>query len=141
MTTITVRSRDGFQQEIIAGDHVVFVDEPTSVGGDDTGPTPYELLLGALGTCTSITLRMYAQRKGIDLQAVEVDLTHTKDYAKDCADCADQNVRLDRISVRLTLKGNLSDGERRRLLDIAKRCPVHQTLKSSMEISHEAIHA
>jgi putative redox protein len=136
MTTITVRSITGYQQEVIAGDHVIYVDEPVDIGGHDTGPSPYELLLGALGSCTSITVTMYAQRKGWDLQQVEVELTHTKDHAQDCIDCAEKNVKLDRISLKLNFKGDLDDQQRARLMEIAKRCPVHQTLTSAIEIRH-----
>ncbi|MBV9787106.1 MAG: OsmC family protein [Chloroflexi bacterium] len=134
-TTVTVRSTNRYQQEIIAGDHIVFVDEPIDVGGDDTGPNPYELLLGALGSCKSITCIMYAQRKGWDLQGVEVDLTHTKDYAHDCETCVDQDVKLDRIKVKIVFKGNLDDDQRARLKEISKRCPIHQTLINKIDIS------
>lgn len=137
MSTITVRSIDGYQNEIIAGDHVVFVDEPADVGGNDTGPNPYELLLGALGACTSITVTMYAARKKWDLQQVQIDLDLDRNYAQDCADCAEKDTKLDRVTVRVGLRGNLDDQQRQRLFDIAKRCPVHQTLKSSFRIEHE----
>ena len=136
MLTITVRSVAGYQQEIIAGDHVLFADEPVAAGGDDTGPNPYELLLGALGACTSITLEMYARRKGWDLKHVEVELTHTKDYAKDCEDCPDKPTRIDRITRRIRLGGALDAEQRQRLMEIAKRCPVHQTLTGgNVEVS------
>jgi putative redox protein len=133
-TTVTVRSTQRYQQEIIAGDHIVFADEPSSVGGDDTGPNPYELLLGALGSCKAITVIMYAQRKGWDLQAVEVELTHSKDYAADCEACVDRDVKLDRIRVTISFKGDLNDEQRLRLKEIAKRCPIHQTLTSKIDI-------
>jgi putative redox protein len=135
MTIVTVRNIRGYQQEIIAGDHVMFADEPVEIGGDDTGPNPYELLLGALGACKAITVRMYAQRKGWDLQSVEVELQHSKDYAKDCESCPDQDVKLDRIMVKTTFTGNLDDTQRRRLKEIAGRCPVHQTLTGRVEIT------
>jgi putative redox protein len=128
MSTITVRNHTGYQQEIIAGDHVVFADEPVNIGGDDTGPSPYELLLGALGSCTAITMRMYAQRKGWPLQDIEIELSHAKDYRKDCEDCADSNVKIDRIVRKITLKGDLDDTQRARLMEIARRCPLHQSL-------------
>jgi putative redox protein len=128
MTTVTVRSVRGYQHEIIAGDHVIFADEPIDVGGDDTGPNPYELLLGALGACTAITISMYADRKGWKLEQVEITLTHRRDYARDCAACADAEVKLDRITRRITVHGDLDDTQRARLMDIARRCPVHRTL-------------
>jgi putative redox protein len=128
MSTITVRNQTGYQQEIIAGDHVIFADEPVSIGGDDTGPSPYELLLGALGSCTAITIRMYAQRKGWPLKDIEIELSHSKDYRKDCEDSADNNVKIDRIVRKITFKGDLDDTQRARLMDIARRCPLHQTL-------------
>lgn len=133
-TTVTVRSVNHYQQEIIAGDHILFADEPANVGGDDTGPNPYELLLGALGSCKAITVTMYAQRKGWDLQGVEVELSHSKEYAADCAACVENPVKLDRIKVKLAFKGNLDDDQRQRLKEIAKRCPVHQTLTSQIDI-------
>lgn len=128
MSTITVRNQTGYQQEIIAGDHVIFADEPVNIGGDDTGPSPYELLLGALGSCTAITIRMYAQRKGWPLKDIEIELSHSKDYRKDCEDCADNNVKIDRIVRKITFKGDLDDTQRARLMEIARRCPLHQTL-------------
>ncbi len=128
MSLITVRNHTGYQQEIIAGDHVVFADEPIGIGGDDTGPSPYELLLGALGSCTAITMRMYAQRKGWPLKEIEIELSHSKDYRKDCEDSADNNVKIDRIIRTIKLGGDLDDTQRTRLMDIARRCPLHQTL-------------
>ncbi len=128
MTTITVRSQRGYQQEIIAGDHVVFADEPVSAGGDDIGPNPYELLLGALGACTSITVRMYADRKGWPLQAIEVELSHQKNYRQDCESSPNKKVKIDRITRRIRLTGSLDPVQRERLMEIARRCPVHQTL-------------
>lgn len=138
MASVTVRTIDDYQQEIIAGDHVLWADEPTDIGGDDTGPTPYELLLGALGACTSITLSMYARRKGWDLRKVTVDLEHSNDYRKDCENCADSEVQLDRITVRLRLEGELDEAQRKRLMEIAERCPVNQTFRRGMRIEHYA---
>lgn len=140
MTTVRVRSRDGYQQEIITGDHILFADEPLDVGGDNTGPNPYALLLGALGACTAITMQMYARRKGWDLQHVEIGLTHGKDYAQDCADCMQKNVKIDRIMRKIKLIGNLDAAQRERLMEIARRCPVHQTLTAGhIEVADEEI--
>src|SRR4030095_9481305 len=108
----------------LARSHRLAADEPLEVGGTDTGPTPYELLLGALGACKSMTTLMYAQRKGWDLQGVNVELTHSRDYRKDCEDCPDRGARIDRITVALTFQGNLDEGQRARLREIAGRCPV-----------------
>ena len=139
MTTVTVRSRQNYQQEIISGDHFVFADEPLSVGGDDTGPNPYELLLGALGACTSITLQMYARRKSWPLEAVEVELTHRRDYAKDCEECAEQEARIDVVEVKIGFRGDLDDEQRRRLHEIAQRCPVNQTLGRGIRTVHSEL--
>jgi putative redox protein len=136
MTTITVRSRHNYQQEIIAGDHIIFADEPVDVGGDDTGPNPYELLLGALGACTSITLQMYAKRKGWPLEGVEVELIHRRDHARDCEECAETETRIDVVELRLDLKGDLDAAQRTRLHEIAQRCPVNQTLTRGIRTIH-----
>ena len=136
MTTVTVRSLHHYQQEIVAGDHILFADEPFDAGGDDTGPKPYELLLGALGACTSITLQMYAKRKGWPLEGVEVELTHNKDYTKDCEECERDDARLDKVQIAVTLQGDLDDSQRARLLEIAERCPVNKTLSAGLKITH-----
>jgi len=136
MTTVTVRSQHNYQQEIVAGDHFIFADEPVDIGGDDTGPNPYALILGGLGACTSITLQMYARRKGWPLEGVEVELMHGRDYAKDCADCELDDARLDRVQINITLRGALSDEQRGRLLEIATKCPVNKTLSAGLKITH-----
>ena len=140
MTTITVRSRANYRQEIIAGDHIIFADEPLSVGGDDTGPNPYELLLGALGACTAITLQMYARRKEWPLEGVEVTLTHRKDHSRDCAECDEKDARLDVVDVKVSVRGPLDADQRARLLQIARRCPVSQTLSNGIRIMHGEAH-
>lgn len=120
--------RGKFQTHIHAGPHDLTADEPKSVGGDDTGPTPYGLLLSALGACTSMTLQMYAARKGIDLQDIEVHLVHDKIHAVDCEACETERGKVDKISREIVLKGDLSAEERARLIEIADMCPVHKTL-------------
>jgi uncharacterized OsmC-like protein len=123
-----------FAQEVLAGKHRLTADEPVSAGGADTGPTPYDLLLAALGSCTSMTLGVYARRKGWPLQSVTVRLAHSRIHAVDCADCETNDGRLDRIDVSIELAGDLTEEQRRRLLEIADRCPVHQTLQSEIDI-------
>ncbi|MCP4328150.1 MAG: alpha/beta fold hydrolase [Alphaproteobacteria bacterium] len=124
----------GYANEIAAGPHYLRADEPASVGGLDTGPGPYDLLLAALGACTSMTLRMYADRKKWALDKVTVTLRHDKIHAADCADCETREGRIDHIERELTVDGNLSAEERSRLLEIADKCPVHRTLKSEIKI-------
>lgn len=122
----------GFRTEIVAGDHVLIADEPKSVGGGDTGPSPYDLLLSALGACTVMTLRMYADRKKWPLEQAVVRLSHAKVHAKDCEDCGEATGKagkVDRIERFVELRGpDLDEEMRARLLEIADKCPVHRTL-------------
>jgi putative redox protein len=136
MTTITVRSHGKFRQEIVADDHTFYADEPASLGGKDTGPNPYALLLGALGSCTSITVQMYARRKGWPLEGIEVELTHRKDYQKDCETCDEKEARIDVIDLHLRFFGPLDDDQRARLHEMAQRCPVNQTLTKGIKVNH-----
>jgi len=124
----------GFAQEITAGAHRLFSDEPREAGGEDAGPSPYELLGAALGACTSMTLRMYARRKQWPLASVVVRLRHSKIHAVDCADCDTKDDMLDRIDRDIELTGNLTEQQREKLLEIADRCPVHRTLTHGMKI-------
>jgi putative redox protein len=135
MAEVIVHSLGNLRQEIDAGAHTFYADEPVDAGGDNTGPDPYQLLLGALGACTSMTLQMYARRKGWPLEDVEVRLSHRRDYARDCENCDTQPVRIDKIERRITLKGQLDQGQRARLLEIAEKCPVHRTITGTIEIS------
>jgi putative redox protein len=125
---------DGFVQEIVAGAHTLHSDEPASMGGTETGPTPYDLLLAALGSCTSMTLGMYARRKGWPLERVTVRLRHSREHARDCEICPEQDAQITVIDLELALEGALDDEQRNRLLEIANRCPVHRTLKSRIDI-------
>lgn len=124
----------GFAQEIVAGRHQLKSDEPASDGGTDTGMGPYELLLAALGSCTSMTVSMYARRKGWALDSVTVNLRHRKIYAEDCADCETRAGLLDHIERDIRLSGALDAEQRAKLLEIANKCPVHRTLKSEIKI-------
>ena len=125
---------DGFAQEILAGRHRLVSDEPAAVGGTDTGPTPYDLLLAALGSCTSMTIALYARRKQWPLERVTVRLRHSRVHAEDCADCETREAKLTRIEGDIALDGALDEQQRARLLEIANRCPVHVTLTSKIEI-------
>jgi putative redox protein len=128
------RGTGRFAQRVLTSDHALRADEPRSVGGDDTGPSPYELLLASLGACTAMTLRLYAARKGLALERVSVTLRHEKVHADDCADCETREGKLDLIERSIELRGELSDAERQRLLDIADKCPVHRTLRSEVVV-------
>ena len=133
--TITVHgSAAGFAQEIAIGQHRLLADEPTSVGGTDTGPNPYDLLLAALGSCTSMTVAMYARRRGWPLESVTVRLSHAKVHAADCAESETKVGMLDHVHRDVEFSGPLSEEQRARLLDIASKCPVHRTLDSEIVI-------
>jgi uncharacterized OsmC-like protein len=136
---VVVRSSAaGFAQEVLAGRHRLTGDEPVAVGGTDTGPSPYDLLLAALGTCTSMTVAMYARRKGWPLEGVTVRLRHGKVHAADCERCETREGLLDRIEREVRFTGQLTDEQRARLLEIANKCPVHRTLTSEIDIrTHE----
>ena len=123
-----------FLQQATAGRHQFAIDEPVSYGGTDTAATPYDLLLAALGSCTSMTIGLYARRKGIPLENVTVSLWHSKIHATDCAECETRVGRIDRIEVAIELTGDLSDEQRRKLIEVAKLCPVHRTLTSEINI-------
>ena len=124
----------GFAQQIVAGPHRLAGDEPESVGGTGTGPSPYDFLLAALGSCTSMTVALYARRKGWPLERVTVALRHSKIHAADCAECETKEGMLDRIERDVRLDGPLTAEQRARLIEIANKCPVHRTLTSEINI-------
>ena len=126
--------RSTFDQEIITGTHHLVADEPVNAGGQDNGPGPYDLLLASLGACTSMTLRLYADRKKIPLQRVEVRLRHFRVYASDCAECETKEGMVDHIDREISLDGDLSADQRAKLMEIADKCPVHRTLTSEINI-------
>jgi uncharacterized OsmC-like protein/esterase/lipase len=134
--TVVVRETRAslFQQEVAVGKHRFLADEPAAVGGTDTGPGPYDLLLAALGACTSMTVRLYAERKQIPLERTSVHLRHGKIYATDCATCETKEGKIDHIDREITFEGNLDAETRARLLEMADKCPVHRTLKSEVDI-------
>ena len=135
-TVVVTESGDGtYTQQVVTASHTLLVDEPVAVGGADAGPNPYELLLASLGSCTAITLRMYADRKGWPLEGVVVRLSQAKVHARDCADCVDKDsARVTRITREIELSGPLTAEQKKRLVEIAERCPVHRTLVEPKEI-------
>jgi putative redox protein len=132
--TVSESKKGKLSQEIKVGTHVLEGDEPIANGGNDIGPSPYDFLLAALGTCTSMTVRMYANFKKIPLDSISVKLNYEKIHAKDCVDCDSPNARIDHIDRKIELRGNLTDEQRAKLLEIANKCPVHRTLTSKIEI-------
>jgi len=124
----------GFTNEVFTATHKLLADEPISAGGTDRGPDPYGLLLAALGACTSMTLRIYAQHKQLALTRVAVKLRHSKIYAQDCDDCETREGKLDQIEREIAIEGELDGDQRQRLLEIANKCPVHRTLTSEIRI-------
>ena len=132
--TVTETGRGTHTQQITVGHHRLLSDEPHPIG-DDAGPTPYDLVLAGLGGCTSMTVRMYANRKGWPLQRVRVTLRQSRIHANDCADCETTKGWIDHIDRDIELAGDLDEAQRQRLPEIAERCPVHQTLTSEVHIA------
>jgi len=130
-----VRIEDGFRTDIISNGFPLVADEPASVGGTNTGPTPYDYLLASLGSCTAMTLRMYADRKKWPLETVTVRLTHHKVHARDCAECESDSGYADHIDREIEVSGPLSSEQQERLGEIADRCPVHKTLHGEVIVS------
>lgn len=128
---VSENGRGRYQQEIRAGNHLLIADEPVSVGGEDAGPSPFDLLLAALGACTSMTIRMYAERKQLPLTRVEVTLTHDKTER--------DGKLLDRVTRHLQLEGSLDEEQRARLMEIANRCPVHRVLAQPLVVETQLL--
>ncbi|MDB5866175.1 MAG: OsmC-like protein [Betaproteobacteria bacterium] len=132
---VTEAGEGKFAQDIYAGRHRLRADEPVAIGGADTGPTPYDLLLASLGACTAMTVRLYANEKKLPLERVSVALKHDRIHAADCAACETLEGRIDHIERVLTLTGALDDAQRAKLLEIANKCPVHRTLHSEVQVT------
>lgn len=132
-------ARSLYVEEIVVGGHRLLADEPSEAGGTDAGPGPYELLLAALGTCTCITVRMYAERRHWPLDAVHVVLRHAKVHPDDCVACETEVRMIDQIEMEITLTGDLSGDQQQRLLEIASKCPVHRTLTSQVKIHTRSV--
>jgi putative redox protein len=122
------------QQLVSVGPHHLLADEPVAAGGEDSGPGPYDYLLAGLGACTSMTMRLYADRKAFPLDRVTVTLTHSKIYAKDCAECETKDGMLDQIERVIRIDGGVDAEQRKKLMEIADKCPVHRTLTSEIRI-------
>ena len=124
----------GYAQRVTVGRHELKADEPIDAGGTDTGPSPYDLLAAALGTCTSMTIGYFARKREWPLESVTVQVRHSKVHAADCASCETKEGRIDRLERMIALIGPLNDEQRQELLRIAERCPVHRTLTSKIDI-------
>jgi uncharacterized OsmC-like protein/fermentation-respiration switch protein FrsA (DUF1100 family) len=127
-----------FQQTVTSGPHQMLADEPVTAGGEDTGPGPYDFVLAGLGACTSMTMRMYADRKSLPLDRITVTLKHSKIHAEDCAECETKEGMLDQIDRVIAIEGALDADQRKRLMEIADKCPVHRTLTSEIRIVTKA---
>lgn len=134
MQPVIVRAGASLRNDIEAGPHRMIADEPASAGGTEAGPTPYDFLSAALGSCTSMTLRVVADRENIPLEGVEITVENDRMHAKDCIDCLTQAGYIHRFNVVIKLLGNLTPAQRERMLDVARRCPVHKTLTSEIRI-------
>ena len=137
--TVVVSETPGFKfrQVMAAGSHSLIADEPKNVGGNDSGPTPYDYLIAGLGACTSMTIRMYADLKKIPLEGVRVELQHKKIHAADCEACETGSSKIDKITRKIILKGGLSPEQKKRIMTIADKCPVHRTLHSEIFVETE----
>jgi uncharacterized OsmC-like protein len=138
-TRVVVRTGEGLRTEMDAAGHELVADEPASLGGTDTGPTPYDYLLAALGGCTAMTLRMYADRKGWPLESVTVRLSQDRIHATDCEECETEEGRIDRIEREIELTGPLDEKQRSRLLEVADMCPVHRTLNTEVLVENSLV--
>jgi putative redox protein len=140
MATVTADITAGLAVELRAGNHVWIADEPTEMGGTDTGPTPYELLMAAVASCTCITLSMYCRRKGWDLHSISARYAYDRVHADDCGDCdSDTSGYLDRVRSEIFIEGDFDDEQRARLSDVARRCPVHKTIDHGVTFTTELV--
>jgi len=134
---VVVESQDGLAQRVEMRGKAVVVDEPVEAGGTNLGPTPYELLLAALGSCTAMTIIMYARRKGWPLEGVRVELGYERVHARDCEDCETTDAYLEQFTKLVIVRGPLDEEQRARLEEISRRCPVHRTLLGQVRIDDE----
>jgi len=139
MGPVIVRAAASFRCDIDVGKHKLIADEPVEAGGTDAGPTPYDYLSAALGSCTAMTLHFLAKRDGIPLDGVEIRVMNDRMYAKDCADCASTTGYIHKFDVEIRLRGNLTPEQREKLLATAKRCPVYKTLTAEIRIDERLV--
>ncbi|MEZ5167784.1 MAG: OsmC family protein [Acidimicrobiales bacterium] len=140
MATISADLRSGFAVELRSDHHVWTADEPAALGGTDTGPSPYELLLSAVAACTCITVSMYCRRKGWKLHSISARYEHDKVHADDCDDCDDEVAgRIDRVRSEIFIEGEFDDEQRARLSEVAQRCPVHKSLDAGVSFTTEMV--
>jgi len=140
MATITADLKKGFAVELRDGTHIWKADEPEDAGGTDTGPSPYELLLSAVASCTAITVSMYCRRKGWVLHSISAKYEHDRVHADDCGDCDDDETGyIERIRSEIFIEGDFDDVQRKRLAEVAQRCPVHKTLERGVSFTTETV--
>lgn len=133
MASITAELQSGYRVDITNETHTWRADEPIELGGENTGPNPYDMLLGSLAACTVITLSMYAQRKNIEISSLSVEYSHEKVHAEDCEQCDETHKGMvDRVTSRIFIDGEFDEAVRNRLMEIAQRCPVHKTLENGI---------
>jgi uncharacterized OsmC-like protein len=139
MARVSVTLRENFKSDIKIRSHKLRADEPTDKGGDDTGPTPYEMLLASIGACAAITMRLYARRKGWPLEEVEVEVEYERVHADDCVECekAEGKNHVDLMKMRYILHGDLTPEQRARIAEIGGRCPVHKTVEDGAHFLEE----
>ena len=141
MASITAELLSDYRVDITNGTHTWRADEPVALGGDNTGPNPYDMLLGALAACTTITLSMYTTRKGIDMTSLSVEYSYDKVHADDCEVCEEEHTgMIDRVTSRIFIDGDFDEATRQKLIDIAQRCPVHKTLEAGI-VFDETVYA
>jgi putative redox protein len=129
----------GFAQKVQIGPYQLSADEPASYGGTDSGPSPYDLILAALGSCTSMTIGLYARKRSWPVEKITVSLWHSKIHAKDCEECETKEGRIDRIEMEIHLDGQLTDEQRAKLMEVAGKCPVHETLTHEINIKTRVV--
>ena len=134
MRPVIVRSKGTLRNDIEAGPYALVADEPVDAGGTAAGPTPYDFLNSALGTCTSMTIHVVAKREKIPVESVEITVSNDRMYAKDCADCSSTEGYIHRFTVSIKVTGDLTPAQRERILNVAKRCPVAKTLMSEIRV-------